>query len=142
MILLPRNSSRRTSIVTLSAKRVRKRRLLERGVAAADDGDLAAAEEEAVAGGAGGDAATAELLLGWQAEPQRGRAGGDDDRVGAVLVLADPDPERPLAEVDRVASRLDACVGAEALGLLAELLHQLRPLDARPGSRGSSRRPR
>ena len=63
MILLARNSSRRWMIVTVSAKRVRKRGLLHRRVAAADDHDVLVAEEEAVAGGAGRDAVAEQLLL-------------------------------------------------------------------------------
>ena len=104
-------------------------RLLEGGVAAADDGDLAAAEEEAVAGGAGAHAAAAELLLRRQSQPQGRCAGGDDDGVGEVLVLADPDAERARAEVDAGGVLLED-VAPKRVRLLAELLHQLRPLDA------------
>src|ERR671929_245550 len=50
--------------------------------AAASDGDLEAAEEEPVARRAGGDALAAVLALGGEAEPLRGRARRDDDRVG------------------------------------------------------------
>ena len=102
MILLPRKASRRTSIVT--------------------------SEEEAVAGGAGADPAATKRLLRGQSQPERGSARGDDDRIGQVLVVADPDAEWALAEVDSGRVALDEHC-AEALGLLAELLHELRPLD-------------
>ena len=105
-------------------------RLLQRGVAAAHHGDLPVAEEEAVAGGAGAHPAAAELLLGLQAEPQCGGAGGDDHGIGLVLVVAHPEPMRALAEVDPGHVLVEQ-LAAEALGLVAEELHQLRPLDAR-----------
>ena len=77
--------------------------LLDGGVAAADHGDLLAAEEEAVAGGAGGHAVAEQALLRCEAEHQALGAGGDDDRRRPVVlgVVADPDLERALAEVDR-----------------------------------------
>ena len=75
-------------------------RLLHRRVATADDGDVMAAEEEPVAGGAGRQAVSEQLRLGLEAEHQRLGAGGHDDRVGDVLGLVDPDPERSLGEVD------------------------------------------
>jgi hypothetical protein len=106
-----------------------ERRLLERRVTAPDDGHLASAEEEPVAGRAGAHAAPAELLLRLQPEPQGRCARGDDDGVGAVLGVADPDPERTGREVDAGRIALEDR-GAESLRLVAELLHQVRPLDA------------
>ena len=47
-------------------------------------------------------------------------------RLGPVLVVADPDPEGPLREVD-LRHVVGDELGAEALGLLAEVLHHLRP---------------
>ena len=57
--------------------------------------------EEAVAGGAGADAVADEGLLGGQAEPAGGGAGGDDERAG-VDDLAVPrlSSKGVLAEVD------------------------------------------
>ena len=104
-------------------------RLLERGVAAADDRDRLLAEEEAVTGGAGGDAVPEQPLLRREAEHAGGRAGGDDHRVAAVLGAADPRTERRRREVDAVGVGGDE-LGAEALGLLPELHHQLRAQDA------------
>ena len=103
-------------------------RLLERRVAAAHDRDVSAAEEEPVAGRARAHAAAAERLFGGQAQPQGRCARRNDDGIGAVLDLADPDPERAFTEVDlgRIALHQR---GAESLGLLAEHLHQLRALD-------------
>src|SRR6478736_1127843 len=104
------------------------RRLLEGRVAAADDRDLLVSEEEAIARGAGRHAAAAEASLAFEPEPQRGRARGDDDRVGPVLDAAGPDAEGPRGEVDA----LDVDVvdpAAEPFRLLAELGHQLRPED-------------
>ena len=58
------------------------------------------AEERRVADRAVRDAAALQALLGLEPELARGRAGGDDHRLGAVLVVADPDAERALGEVD------------------------------------------
>ena len=91
--------------------------------------DLAVAEERAVAGGAVRDAAAVQRALGLEPELARARAGGDDHGLRAVLVVADPDPERALGEVDPrhvVGQEL----GAEALGLGAEVGHHLRAHDA------------
>ena len=104
-------------------------RLLEGGVPAADDGDLAVLEEEPVAGRAGRHAAAAEPRLAVEAEPQRRRAGGDDDGLGAVFGAACPDPERALREVDPVDVDVDH-LRPEALGLGAHRGHQLGALDA------------
>ena len=106
-----------------------ERRLLHRRVAAADDRDHLVAEERAVARRAVRDAATLERLLGRQAELARARAGRDDHRVGAVLVVADVDAERPLGEVDAGDVVRDE-LRAEALGLPAEVGHHRRPHDA------------
>ena len=110
----------------LRAEARQEQRLLHRGVAAADDDDRHVAEERAVAGRAGGDAAPLEALLGLEPEPARGRAGRDDHGLGAVLVVADPDAERALGEVD-LRHVVGDVLGAEALRLVAELLHHLRP---------------
>ncbi len=102
---------------------------LERGVAAADDGDVVAAEEEAVAGRARGNAVTEERLLVRQPEHAGLGAGRDDDRAGELVVAADPDPLRVRGEIDLVDVGGDE-LGAEALGLLAELRHEVGADDA------------
>ena len=107
-----------------------EQRLLERGVAAADDRDLLVAEEEAVAGRAGGDAAAAQPRLALEAQPDRRRAGRDDDRLGRVLDAAGPDPERPLPRGRPRSTSTSTMLRAEALRLGAEQLHQLGALDA------------
>ena len=60
------------------------------------------------------------------AELPRGRARRDDDRLGEKLLVADEDGERPLGEVD-ARDVVGEELGAEALGLTAELRHQLGP---------------
>ena len=72
----------------MRAEAGQEERLLEGGVAAADDDDRLVAEEGAVAGRAGGDAAPLQALLGLEPEPACARAGRDDHRLRAVLVLA------------------------------------------------------
>ena len=88
------------------------------------------AEEEPVARGAGGHAVAEQALL-----DRAARACG---RVAPVVMIidaarysrvADPDAERRRREVDAVGVGGDE-LGAEALGLLAELHHQLGAEDA------------
>jgi hypothetical protein len=103
--------------------------LLQRAVAAADDRDVLVAEEEPVAGGAPGDAAAGQLLLTGDAELAVGRAHRQHDGLGVVGVAVDLDDLRVGGEVhlgDVVGDQL----GAEALGLLAQVVHQLRAHDA------------
>jgi thioredoxin 1 len=106
-----------------------ERGLLHGRVATADDGDVLAAEEEAVARGAGGDAVADQLGLPVEPQHQRLGSGRDDDGPGTMQLLAHPDPERPLGEVDR-GDLLGAELGPEAQCLVAEHLHELRALDA------------
>ena len=116
-----------------------ERGLLHRGVPAADDHDLLALEEEAVAGGAGGDALAHQARLGLEAEELRRGARGDDDGVGRDLAAGvERQAEGTLAELD-VGHGVEHDLGPEALGLLAEDLHELGPLDAVLEARGSSR---
>ena len=139
MICDARNSSRRCTSVTLVRERVRKSASSIAESPPPTTTIVLVAEERAVAGRAGGDAAALQALLGLEPEPARGGAGGDDHRLGAVLVVADPDAERALGEVDLRDVVRDE-LGAEPLGLVAEVLHHLRPHARRPGSPGSSRR--
>ena len=106
-----------------------ERRLLHRRVAAADDDHALVAEERGVADGAVADAAALQRALAGQAELARRGAGRDDDRAGAVLLLADVDLVRRLGEVD-VGDVVGDELRAEALGLRAHLAHQLRAEDA------------
>src|ERR687898_1826222 len=103
-------------------------RLLHRRVPATDDHDLAVAVERAVAGRAVRDTASLQRNLGLQPELPRAGAGRDDHRASLVLVVADPDAEGTLGEVD-----LGHVVGdelrPELLGLPAELHHHLRAED-------------
>src|SRR4029078_7868633 len=71
-----------------------EQRLLHRRVAAAADDDALLAEEGGVTGRAVRDAAALEDALRVEAELTRARAGRDDHRVGAILVVADPHAAR------------------------------------------------
>jgi len=84
--------------------------------------------EGAVAGRAVRDAAALERLLARQPELARGCACGDDDRLGPVLVVADPHAEGLLREVD-AGHVVRQELRAEALGLAPEVLHHLRAHD-------------
>ena len=104
--------------------------LFDGGIPAADDGNVLVAEEEAVAGGAPGDAPPGQAILVVQTEAAVARTGGQDDGLGTVdaaLGVGDGlDRAREL--------HLDNVVGddlrAEALGLGAHVVHQIRALDA------------
>jgi len=74
--------------------------LLHRRVTATDHDNLLVAEESAVTGRAAGDPSTLVLVLALDAEPDGLRTGADDDSLGSELLAFDPDPERPLGEVD------------------------------------------
>src|SRR5512133_2196045 len=102
--------------------------LLHRRVAAADHRHLGPLEEEAVARGAGRDAPTPVLLLRRQPEPPGRGAGRDDHGVGGPRLVAGPELERAPGEVD-AGDLLALEAGAEALGLLAHLLHEQRADD-------------
>ena len=104
-------------------------RVLHRRVAAADHDHVLALEEGAVADAAGRDAVAAELDLARDPEALGLGAHRQDHGLREVLVVADPDA------VDAAVGELDPGrvvgdeAGAEALGLVAELLHQLRAHD-------------
>src|SRR5207244_8480625 len=102
--------------------------LLERRVAAADDEDVLVPEERAVARCARRHAAALQPLLRIEPEPAGTRAGCDDDGVGAVFLVLDPDAERPLREVDP-GHVVGHEFGAEAFRLAPELGHHLGPHD-------------
>ena len=107
-------------------------RLLHRRVSAADDQRLAAAEEGGVAGRAVADAAAGELVLAGNAEFLVLGSHRQHDGPRAVLGVADPHA----VQAAGLAGELDAIgllgqqARAEALGLLAELQHDVRPHDA------------
>src|SRR3989442_1788679 len=101
-------------------------RLLHRRVAASHDDDVLVGEEGRVAGRAVRNATPLEPLLGLEPELACRGAGGDDDRLGSMLLVADPDAVRPLREVD-LRHIVGDEVRAEAFSLAAELLHHLGP---------------
>src|SRR5207244_9552469 len=93
------------------------------------DYDLLVAVERGVADGAVSDTATVKGALGLEVELARGCAGRHDHALGAIFVVADPNAEWPLREVnprDVVGDEL----GPELLGLAPELAHQLWAHDA------------
>ncbi len=111
-----------------------ERGLLDRRVATTDHGDLVATEEEAIAGGARRQSVSDEALFGLEAEHQRLCAGADDHRLGPILGVTHPDPQRPLGEIDG-RDLLGQDLRAEALRLGSHVRHQLGAHDAvgKPG---------
>src|SRR4029077_15386060 len=91
--------------------------------------DLFAAMEKSVTGGAGADAAADELLLGWQAEPAGGSAGGDNQSTGLDTFFLDVQAEWALGEIGFERRAMQE-LGAEILRLLLHVRDQLRPIDA------------
>ena len=113
LIFEARSSSRRCTMVTVSANFDRNEALLAGGVAAGHR-DVVAAEEEAVAGG---HAVAEEADLVREVEHERPGAGRDDDGAGEVGGVgrggvAGRHLERAFAELDAVA--LVDELGAEA----------------------------
>src|SRR5665213_3905174 len=103
-------------------------RFFHRRVAATDDHDMLVAKERTVTGSARRDAATAQLLLTGNLEPARACSRRDDNRLGVILIVAGAHDQRLAREIHRRnVDVLDA--RAEALGLFAELDHQIRPHD-------------
>ena len=115
--------------MTLLANLVRKLASSSAESPPADHRDLVIAEEEAVAGGAGGDAVAEETAFGLESEHARGRAGGDDHRIGRQLEIADRHVERTRGEIHRVGVGGDE-PGPEARGLVPEAHHELRAHDS------------
>ena len=102
-------------------------RVLHRRVAAADHGDVLALEEGAVADAAGRDAEALKLHLAGDAEPLGLGAHGEDHGAGAVGVLADDDLVDVAVGQLQLGDVVGDEAGAEALRLLAEVIHHLRP---------------
>ncbi len=114
----------------LGAEAAEERGLLDGGVTAADHGDGLVAEEGAVAGGAPGHAAAGQALLVGEAELAVAGAHGEDDGLGVVLHVVGVLDHLDLAgEVDGGGVVGDEG-GAEALGLPAHLVHEVRAHDA------------
>ena len=97
MIFEARNFSVRLMSVTLVAKRVRKRASSMAESPPPMTAISLPEREEAVAGGAGADAVADQRLLGWQVEPARAGAGGDDEGAGVDRLVADVELEGMLA---------------------------------------------
>jgi hypothetical protein len=103
--------------------------LLHRRVTSTHHDHFLVAKEEPVAGGTGGDTSPREALFAGDVEPHGAGAGGDDHGLGPVLVATHPDGQRVAREVD-LGDVGGHEAGAEAFGLLTELLHQLGAHDA------------
>ncbi len=97
-------------------------------VAASDHHQLLVTEEEAVTCGASGHSSACQLLLSWHAQPLSGGSRGDDHRVGCVFIGTHLQLEGPFREVDLCHIDLTH-PRAEPLGLLPEVIHQLRAHD-------------
>ena len=115
--------------VDLPAERRQIGSLLAGGVAAAHDRYVLLAVEESVARSAGAHALSSVFRLGGESQITRRSACGDDEALGFDLLLAvDHQVERPRGEVD-ARYHAAADVGAEPLGLLAQVSHQLVAVD-------------
>ena len=104
-------------------------RLLHRRVPAADHDRLAVAEERGVAGGAVADPAAPQLLLAGYAQFLVLGAHRQDHGAGAVLRVPHPHAVQTpdLARQRHAGDVVGLQARPEALGLVAELLHHLRP---------------
>ena len=106
-----------------------KRGFLHGRVAAAHHDELLVLEEEPVTSGARGDPVSHQPGLGLEPQQLGGGAGGDDQGIAGVAVLAGLERHGPCAELHR-GDVAENDPGAEALGLLAELVHHVRAHDA------------
>ena len=97
--------------------------LLHGGVPSPDDNDGFVFEEEAVAGGAGGDAETQVFLFTLDAKVARGCTRRDNDCSRLVFLPLGPDDLDVAGQVHALDHVLFE-FSAEALGLLAHLLHE------------------
>jgi hypothetical protein len=70
-----------------------------------------------------------QLLLGVEAQLARVGARRDHDGLRPILVFSDPDPERAPGEID-LRDVVGEELGAETLGLPAQVLHHFGPEDA------------
>ena len=104
-------------------------RFLDRGVTAADDRDILTLVEKPVAGRARGHALAHERLLGRKAQVPRRGPRGDDQRVARVFAGVADQAQRPLVELCGM-DLVEDDFGFEALGVLLEARHELRPLNA------------
>ena len=105
-----------------------ERCLLHRGVAAADDRNLLAAEEETVTCRARRHPVAHQAVLVGQPEHAVGRAHREDDGAGAVGLAAD-DHRLDLAGERQLGRVVGNDLRAEALGLLAHVVHEVGTLD-------------
>src|SRR5215469_2945091 len=101
-------------------------RLLHRSVTTADYGNVLLSEEESVTGGTPGHAVARKSLLAGHAELAVAGARRDDDRPGQVDIFTRLDHLRRGRQV-HLGHVLGKQLGAESLGLLAELVHQVGP---------------
>jgi hypothetical protein len=104
-------------------------RFLDGGVTAADDGDVLAFVEKAVARRAARNAFAHELLLGIEPQIHRRSAGRNDQRIASVGGLVADHGDRLFGQLGGM-DMVEHDFGPEALGMLLEALHQLRPLHA------------
>ncbi len=70
-----------------------------------------------------------QLLFVGQVQPARRRAGGDDQRAGLQPLVIHFEAERALGEIGFDDGAVQV-FGAEVLGLLLDVFHQQRALDA------------
>jgi hypothetical protein len=107
-----------------------EQRLLHRRVTTADDGDVLVAEEEPVTGGTPRDTVAGEQVFAGYVQLAVARTHREDDRPSAVLGAPGVTHHLHIAgEVDTLDVVGDE-LGIEALGLLAERIHQVRAHDA------------
>ncbi len=129
MIRLARSSSRRWMTVTVSANFVRNRASSMAESPPPDDRDVLSAEEEPVAGRAPGDPVPGETLLVGQAELAVPGSHREDDGVGAVLGALTVHDDLDVAGQGHRGHVVGDQLGAEALGLGAQVVHQVRTHD-------------
>ena len=90
--------------------------------------DLLPAVKKAVAGGTGADAVPNQLVLGFQAQPPRRGARGDDHSPRFRPLAFDVEAERPRRKI-RIEHRAVDILRAEVLRLPLHVLDQLRTVD-------------
>ena len=105
-------------------------RLFGRRVAAAHHGYVLSAVEETVAGGACAHAHSLEFVFGGQSEVFGRCAGGYDERLGFDGAVAVHGQDEGISLQIDIGDDAPAYFHAEAFGLFAEVLHELRTHDA------------